>query len=53
MTARVVVLLLVLFAVQAQAQDLAKVVILAILAAGVLAWTFFGTNWFTRFVHAV
>jgi len=36
-----------------KAQDLAKVVILTILAAGVLAWTFFGTNWFTRFVHAV
>ena len=36
-----------------KAQDLAKVVILTILAAGVLAWTFFGTDWFARFVHAV
>jgi hypothetical protein len=36
-----------------KAQDLAKVVILTILVAGVLAWTFFGTDWFARFVHAV
>ncbi|HWN82915.1 MAG TPA: DUF6754 domain-containing protein [Candidatus Udaeobacter sp.] len=36
-----------------KAQDLAKVVILIILAAGVLAWTFFGTSWFAKLVHAV
>ena len=36
-----------------KAQDLAKVVILAILAAGVIAWTFFGTSWFAKLVHAV
>jgi hypothetical protein len=36
-----------------KAQDWTKVVILAILAAGVVAWTFFGTNWFARLVHAV
>jgi hypothetical protein len=29
------------------------VAILAILAAGVVAWTFFGTDWFAKLVHAV
>ena len=36
-----------------KAQDWAKVAILAILAAGVVAWTFFGTDWFAKLVHAV
>jgi hypothetical protein len=36
-----------------KAQDWAKVAILALLAAGVIAMTFFHSNWFTQFVHAV
>jgi hypothetical protein len=36
-----------------KAQDWAKIVILVILLLGVLTWTFFGSDWFARLIHAV
>lgn len=36
-----------------KAQDLAKIVILALLVLGVATYTFLGSNWFARLIHAV